>query len=273
MGSLLHIRRRGDTVGKVLSYSKCELTRLRRSWLRRHLRPVLVTGALFVLAVGLTLWSVAQLDTKVGWYAAGLFHAGVAAALLHLLNSAVLAHEPTAIHQLRGSWGEDNTRSELETARKKKLVWSWVDSISLKAGDLDHVVVTRHAGVVVLDSKFHTAVTRDGVEAMTISAVRMRARAEGLARTLLKANATGRRRGTRTSVAVTPCVVMWGPARSSVPDDYEVDGVHFVDGARLTEWLQSLPASAVSKDAGIDFLKRLKDFRTSVAAAPARRPG
>ena len=213
-----------------MSYPKQELARLRRAWLRRHLRPVLAVAAMFVTTAVLTSWWAMRLDTQAGWYIAGLFHAGVAAALLHLLNTAVLAHEPTAIHQLRGSWGEDNTRSELEAARKKKLVWGWVDSIALKGGDLDHVVVTRHAGVVVLDSKFHTTVTRASVEAMTTSAVRMRARAEGLARTVLKANATGRRRGTRTSVVVTPCVVMWGPARTSVPDDFQVDGVHFVDG-------------------------------------------
>jgi hypothetical protein len=70
--------------------------------------------------------------------------------LLHLLNTAVFAHEPRAIFQLRGAWGEDHTRTGLESARKGRLVWGWVDSIALQSPDLDHVVVTREGGVVVV---------------------------------------------------------------------------------------------------------------------------
>ena len=39
--------------------------------------------------------------------------------VLHLLYTAVFAHEPRAIFQLRGAWGEDNTRTEVESGGKK----------------------------------------------------------------------------------------------------------------------------------------------------------
>ncbi|MBS2937328.1 hypothetical protein KDN32_06195 [Nocardioides sp. J2M5] len=194
----------------------------------------------------------------------------MAAAFLHLLNTAVLAHEPRAIHHLRGSWGEDNTRSELEAARKKKLVWGWVDSITLRAGDLDHVVITRNGGVVVLDSKFHTSVTTASVAAMTASAARARVRTEALARTLLKPEAHGRRRANRTSVSVTSCIVLWGPARHGVPEGFQADGVHFVDGRRLCEWLSALPPSAVSEEAAREFLQGLTAFRARMQLDVAR---
>ncbi len=259
-------------MGAAASYPKRELRRLRYAWLRRNRRLVALIITTLGVSVALTSWSAARLDTSVTWYAVGVLHAAVAAAFLHLLNTAVLAHEPRAIHQLRGSWGEDNTRSELDSARRKKLVWGWVDSITLKVGDLDHVVVTRNGGVVVLDSKFHTAVTGDGIAAMTASAARARTRAEGLARSLLKAEAHGRRRASRTSVSVTPCIVLWGPARHGVPDGYHVDGVHFVDGTRLIEWLRQLPHSPVSKDAAQEFLGKLEDFRTQMTADVRQAP-
>ncbi|GAA4821205.1 hypothetical protein ACFQ0K_19380 [Nocardioides caeni] len=73
-------------------------------------------------------------DLSARWYVIGLLHAGLLAAALHLINSAFLAYEVTAIWQLRGAWGEDNTRSELRKAKRRRLVWGWVDSITLQDG-------------------------------------------------------------------------------------------------------------------------------------------
>jgi hypothetical protein len=253
-------------MGAVRSYPSRELRRLRREWLSSRRRYVVLMGAFYVAVVmASSVLGVAFAD-RLGWYAMGLLHAGLAAMLLHLLNSAVMAHEPRAIFQMRGAWGEDNTRSELEGARKKKLVWGWVDSISLQSGDLDHVVVTRNGGVVVLDSKFRTEVTSTQIADMTRAAARARARAEALARTVLKSEPVGRRRASRTSITVTPCIVIWGPARHGVPDEHRVDGVHLIDGGRLKEWLHQLPPSPVSEDAAHDFLERLTDWRDRTAA-------
>ena len=48
-----------------------------------------------------------------------------------------------------------------------------------------------------------------------------------------------------TSVAVTACIVLWGPARVGMPETHVVDGVHFVDGSRLEQWLATLQSSPV----------------------------
>ena len=43
------------------------------------------------------------------------------------------------------------------------------------------------------------------------------------------------------AVAVTPAVVLWGAAQHEVPDGSLVrDGVHFVAGRHLLDWLSSL---------------------------------
>jgi hypothetical protein len=256
-------------MGAVKSYPSRELARLRREWLQSKQRYVVVMAAFYVAVVAASSWWAASFSSGVGWYAIGVLHAGLAAMLLHLLNAAVFAHEPRAIFQLRGAWGEDNTRTELESARRKRLVWGWVDSIALQSADLDHVVVTREGGVVVLDSKFRTDVTSTQVADMVRAAARARSRAEALARTVLKSEPAGRRRTSRTSVTVTPCIVIWGPARHDVPDGHQVDGVHFVDGTKLKQWLHQLPSSPVSEDAARDFLERLTDWRDRIGAARA----
>ena len=256
-------------MGAMKSYPSRELSRLRREWLRSRQQYVVLIAAFYLAVVIASFCWGAAFAGPDGWYFIGLLQAGLAAMLLHLLNSAVLAHEPRAIFQMRGAWGEDNTRSELESARRRKLVWGWVDSISLQSGDLDHVVVTRNGGVVVLDSKFRTVVTAAQVADMTRAAARARARAEALARSVLKSEPAGRRRASRTSVTVTPCIVIWGPARHGVPDEHHVDGVHFIDGGRLREWLHQLPPSPVSEEAAHDFLKRLTEWRDRSPAARA----
>ncbi|MFC7723471.1 hypothetical protein ACFQW6_00010 [Nocardioides sp. GCM10028917] len=53
-------------------------------------------------------------------------------------------------------------------------------SIALQSADLDHVVVTREGGVVVIDSKFHTDLTSTQVADMVRAAARARSRAEAL---------------------------------------------------------------------------------------------
>lgn len=65
-------------------------------------------------------------------------------------------------------------------------------------------------------------------------------------------------------VAVTPAVVLWGAAQHEVPDGSLVrDGVHFVAGRHLLDWLSSLEHDAVDKAAAKDLAKRLKEFRNS----------
>lgn len=148
-------------MGAVKSYPSRELSRLRFEWLRSRQRLVVLMAAFYVAVVaGSSCWGVAYAGQH-GWYVIGVLHASLAAMLLHLLNSAVLAHEPRAIFQLRGAWGED------------------------------------------------------------------------------------------------------------MPDGHTVDGVHFVDGGKLEQWLRQLPPSPVSKEAAHDFLAKLADWRDRAAAVRA----
>jgi hypothetical protein len=161
------------------SYPARQLKRRRNAWIRRNVRVValIVVGA---LALGVVVsFSLVTVPMPVRLYVLGLAHAGLIAAGLHLLNSAFLAHDQEALWQMRGAWGEDNTRSELQRAKRKRLIWGWVDSVELQAGDIDHIVVTRHGGVVVIDSKWRNQITREGIPAMADSARRAAMRAEG----------------------------------------------------------------------------------------------
>ena len=251
----------GGSMSTVKSYPRRELGRLRTRWLIRNKKTVSVACALFLASALIATWLGLTHSSRAVWYLIGVLHAGLVATVLHFINSAVLANEPRAVLQLRGAWGEDNTRSELQRAKKRKLVWDWVDSIPLQASDLDHVVVTRSGGVVVLDFKFRTDLTSAGVAEMAVSAARARVRTEALARTVLPRERSGRRRASSTSVAVMPCIVLWGPARHGMPENHVVDGVHFVDGSKLVRWLEKLPTSTVSQEAGSDLLVRLRKFR------------
>lgn len=123
-------------MGSIKSYPSRELARLRYDWIRRNRWLVFAMVSFYVVAVSVSTILALATDLPARWYAMGLLHAGLAAALMHLVNSAVFAHERTAVFQLRGAWGEDNTRSELQKAKKRRLVWGWVDSISFQAGIL-----------------------------------------------------------------------------------------------------------------------------------------
>ena len=194
-----------------------------------------------------------------------MFHAGLLAAALHLVNSAFLAHEASAVWQLRGAWGEENTRSELQRAKRRRLVWGWVDSISLQGGDLDHVVVTRSGGIVVLDSKWRSSIDADAVAEMTASAKKAAIRAQGLARSMLKSERGAKHRARSQPVTVDAAVVLWGAARAMVKDGREVDGVRFVDGRKLVDWLLHLDGPPVPPDAAKELIEQLKTYRASTS--------
>lgn len=97
-------------------FPRRELKRLRRRWLRRNWGIVAFLLVGFALMAALVSFGVAMTGLAGRWYVIGVFHAGLLAAALHLVNFAFLAHEASAVWQLRGAWGEENTRSELQRA-------------------------------------------------------------------------------------------------------------------------------------------------------------
>lgn len=194
-------------------------------------------------------------------YLLGATHVGVVATCWHMLNAAFLAHDRLAILHLRGAWGEENTRDELKRAKRKKVVWDWVDSIDFQSGDLDHMIITRHGGLVALDSKWRSQVDTDSVEEMARAVRKAKTRAEGLAHTLLMSE-RGKRRARGRSVTVTPAVALWGAAAHDMPaEPVQRHGVHFVAGRQLVTWLATLDHDMVDRTAAQDLATRLKQFR------------
>ncbi|WP_300384195.1 hypothetical protein [uncultured Nocardioides sp.] len=266
-------------MGDIKPFSQRQLGRRRRAWLARNrqLLTVVVPGTLLLTAV-LTLAVFLMADGQMRWYLIGLTHAGTAAAVLHLLNTAFLAHDREAVLHVRGAWGEDNTRNELAGAKRRRLIWSWVDSITLQSGDIDHLVVTRQAGLVAIDSKWRNSVNTDDISSMAASARTAANRAAALAQTLLAADRSAKHRAKVRTISVTPMVVMWGTAQHEVPEAFERDGVAFVSGRRLNDHLRGMDGHPVDRRAARDLCRRLRRYRdkawkTSKAREEARFAG
>lgn len=244
-------------------YSRLEFRRRLLAWLRRNLKLVACTAVGLVASVALVTWlllATMPASTFRSWFL-GVLQTGVVATYLHVLYAAFLAHDADAIRHVRGAWGEDNTRSELQRAERMRLVWGWVDSLTLQHGDIDHLVVTRHGGLVAMDSKWRSQVS-DKAD-MARAAQKVRLRAEGLTRDLLRGNSRGTRRAKVNPLSVTSVVVLWGPAQHGVPEGASVDGIEFIAGRSLVDWLARLDGQPVEKAAAADILRSLEDRRVS----------
>ncbi|BBH17375.1 hypothetical protein Back2_16620 [Nocardioides baekrokdamisoli] len=191
------------------------------------------------------------------WWLLGVLQTTFVAVALNLVLTAFLTYEGSAIHQLRGAWGEEATRDELARAKRKRIIWGWVDSIDLQIGDIDHIVVSRAGGLIAIDSKWRSDV--GDVDGIVRTAVRLRTRAEGVIRTQF----TYERGGHRARVNPLPVkvvVVIWGAARTQMPAS--ANGVEFVDGAKLGTWLGSLRGDVVDQAYAGDVLSKFEEFRT-----------
>jgi hypothetical protein len=258
----------GVVLSKYRPYSREALRGLRRAWLRRNRRfvilcVVVVTALLVATATWCILFSPGN---RLSWYVVGLTHAALIGLCAHGLHTGLLPSDPDGLRHLRGAYGEENTREELKTARRRRLIWCWVDSIGLERGDLDHVVVTRPGGVLVLDSKWRNKVSSSDTQGMAVAAHRVRLRAEALTRSLLQAE-RARHRARVDSVRVRPVVVLWGAEQHHLPRGAaEVDGIDFVAGRHLRTWLRQLDGDLVSKAAAAQLEALLLEFRATSAS-------
>ncbi|MBS46140.1 MAG: hypothetical protein CMH83_23785 [Nocardioides sp.] len=189
-----------------------------------------------------------------------MLHAGVAVSVVLAIDRLFLAHEAEAIYQLRGAWGEDNTRDVLSGCRWRRIIWGWVDSVTFPVGDIDHVVVTRRGGVVAIDSKWRNSVTSADVADMARSARRSATRTDGLIRSVTDKGRRTRHRGTGSGWQVRGVVVLWGASQEEVPKGYEQDGVAFVAGRGLRTWLAGLDGDEVGRPQARDLVRRLRRF-------------
>ncbi len=247
-------------------YSRRRLTELRRHWIRRNVLPLAGAASFFVLGSVLATFFL-LIPGEPGpwrWYLVGAMHAATVAVFLSVVQGAFLTHEREAIQQVRGAWGEENTREELKRARRRRLVWGWVDSIELKAGDIDHLVVTRRGGLLAIDSKWRTdpSPSSGHVDQMAEEALRAARRAEWVAGSLLRKEPGGHR--ARVSAQrVRPVVVIWGKAQSQLPAGYSAHGVPFVRGREFLKWLRTVEGETVTRAAARDLVTRLGDFRAT----------
>lgn len=250
-------------MAKYLPYPRREFRRRYRRWIRSNLKLVaaIILAAILSLAITTVVFMGLGRGTLFANYLLGLSHAALIASYLSLVHAAFLAHDREAIWQLRGAWGEENTRSELQRAKRKRVIWGWVDSISLQAGDLDHLVVTRRGGLVALDSKWRSQATATDNLDIARAATRAKLRAEGLTQTLLKSQRSARHRARSNPLAVRSAVVLWGAAQHTVPHGTQIDGIDFVAGRKLRAWLEQLDGHPVTKDAAADVLTKLVDYR------------
>lgn len=254
-------------MGKAASYPARELRRLRWEWIRRNRSIAAMAGAGLVGSVLLISYSIWSIAGPAKLYLLGAAHVGLIAAFAHLMNSAFLAYEQHAIWQMRGAWGEDNTRSELQTAKRKGLIWGWVDSVTVDTGDIDHLVLTRRGGVLAIDSKWRNHIPEADRWRMATSSRKAAVRAEGILLTLLKRDAHARHRTRTKPVTVTPVVVVWGKARTDIPAEAECNGVRFIDGRKLRAWLASLDDHDVPPEAAKEVIKQLERFRATAGKA------
>ena len=164
---------------KYRPYSRRELRRRRWAWAKRNLKLFgLLTAATIGLLAAVTALLMAASPTAFTWYVLGAIHVGTIVIYLHALDATFLAHDREAIFHVRGAWGEENTRDELNRAKRRRLIWGRVDSISLEVGDLDHLVVTRRGGLVAIDSKWRNQLDPSDTFDMARAGKKVRQRAE-----------------------------------------------------------------------------------------------
>lgn len=256
-------------MAKHRPYSRRVLRQLRREWLRRN-RRLVVTSCLVVgaLLVSTAAWPLAfAVDSRLAWYVVGLTHAALLALCVHGFHTGFLLTDPDGIRHLRGAYGEENTTDVLKTAKRRRLIWCWVDSIDLDRGDIDHVVVTRRGGVLAIDSKWRNQTTANDTQEMAAAATKVRRRAEAVTQSLLKSDRGARHRARVGSVRVRPVVVIWGAEQHRLPGGVaQVEGIDFVAGRHLRIWLRQLDGDVVSEEAAAQLGARLLDFRETSGA-------
>lgn len=254
---------------KYRPYSRDQIRTRFRKWAVQR-RRVLINLVLIALAV-LVLETILIFELMPAgpfrWYVLGIVHVSFPGAIAWLFYSRFLAFDAPAIHQLRGALGEESTRDELRRAERKGLIWGWVDSVGLQAGDIDHLVVTRSGGIIAIDSKFRNRADAQDRESMVRSARKVALRANALMQTLTRRE-RGAHRADGSPIKVTPVVVLWGAVQAELPEGAQVEGIEFVGGKHLVQWLASQSGHGVDKDSGRELIERIEQFRESARARP-----
>jgi hypothetical protein len=254
---------------KYRAFSRRVLRARFRTWARGNWKAILLLAIGALALIGVETYLILGVGERPvwKWYVLGVLHAVVTAAFLIALAATFLAHDREAILHLRGAWGEEITRDELKRAKRRKLIWGWVDSVTLKFGDIDHLVVTRSGGLLAIDSKWRNQSSVADRDSMVKSARKAKLRADALMQSLLKRERGGHR-AAGNPLSVRPVVVVWGTAKRDIPRGAQVEGVDFVGGNELISWLRTLDGECVDAGAAKDVLRRLEAFRATAWEVP-----
>ncbi|GAA5142469.1 hypothetical protein GCM10023340_06000 [Nocardioides marinquilinus] len=202
--------------------------------MRRNTRPMAYLAATAV-ALGVALWALFEWFTPMSpasWYLLGVLHVLLAGSFVGVCVMVLVTTEPDRSKGV--AWGEEYTRDELRHAHRRRIVRHALHDITLDDGDVDHLVVTRHGGVVAMDSKYRSSVEPGDLTDLAASAAAVAARA----RQLLGGMQVGGGRGPAPSVRAV--LVLWGKGQKSLDLPVTVDGVEVVRGPDLVEWLRVL---------------------------------
>lgn len=233
-----------------------------RSYAERRLREALWRflrrNVLFLAVfVGILAVAVVVVAFLVDGYVRGLLH-GITATTAWLLVWQLFLVHGGHMYRLSGVWGEDNTRDVLRSAKRRGLIYGWIDNLEIEGGDVDHLVVAPF-GLVAIDSKCHTGAYDE------ISVERDCSRALAATR---RASLILRSEGHRVDVATV--VAIWGAQQQDIPETGEQRrGVTLLRGRRLKQWLRSRRAdTSLFSPADADgLLAQLRAFRARI------RPG
>ncbi|MGJ9422665.1 nuclease-related domain-containing protein [Aeromicrobium sp. CF3.5] len=257
---------------KYRPYSREQIRTRFRVWAVQRRRALLnvVLAALVLIIIETILILVLMPAGPLRWYALGIVHAAMPGVVAWLFYSMFLALDGSAIHHLRGAWGEENTRNELRRAERKRSIWGWVDSVGLQAGDIDHLVVSRSGGIIAIDSKWRNRADAHDQESMVRSARKVALRANALVQTLTRRE-RGAHRADGSPVTVTPVVVLWGASQADLPDNARIEGIEFVAGKRLVHWLATRSGHDVDKRSGHELIRLIEGFRESARVGAQQR--
>ena len=224
------------------SYPSRQLRRQFRTFLRER-RQRLLHAALVQVVVALIVTAlILSSQEKSMWsgYQLGVFHMIIIGAFFYIVRMQFFAFDATAIHQLRGTYGENNTRDELKMAKRTGLIWGWVDSVTVESGDVDHLVVTKQGGLVAIDSKWRFDLKDIEQSALAAKGAARRARLVLQSLDYARRDHSSAHRADESTLRVRPVVALWGASQKKIGDIQMIDETPFVPGLRLREWLGSL---------------------------------
>jgi hypothetical protein len=234
LSAALRSRRRRQELGsdrRAGAHSRRELMRLRRAWLRRSWRAVLVIASLSLLS---SLAALVFLPDSVAPYVVGALLASGA-----WLNYVFMLQTGGVMSHVLGVMGEQWTADELRKLRRRG--WTIVNHVMLERRDVDHLALGPR-GFFTIETKFRSSVGRVTDDQL----------AEWAA--IAGRSARGVRPRLRTDRRVQPIIAVWGPgARDEYPEPLDVEGVIVCAGVDLVHTILSSEARIEPHEVAIAF--------------------